>query len=174
MKGVIPICLSEVVIKQFGDEQWRKVLETAGLPVTARFLPSQDIEDAVVMELYKATCSVLRLTPTAAADAFGEHWCCEFAPRIYQAYYTGAKGAKEFLLRMNDVHAKVTDTIANAHPPEFSFERLGPKRLIMKYSSPRGLGDIFVGMVKGVGRYFHEELLIQRISPNAVEITFAR
>jgi len=33
---------------------------------------------------------------------------------------------------------------------------------------------IFFGLVKGVGRYFHEELQIRRIGPGAVEITFAR
>ena len=34
--------------------------------------------------------------------------------------------------------------------------------------------DIFAGLVEGVGRYFHEELRVQRVGPNAVEITFAR
>jgi hypothetical protein len=149
-------------------------LEAAGLSKTTNFLPSQDVDDAAVLKVIRATCSVLSLSPVAAADAFGEYWCCEYAPRIYGAYYGSARNAKDFLLRMQDVHNMVTRNIANAKPPKFQFEQLAPNKLVMKYISHRGLGDIFAGLVKGVGRYFHEELQIRRIGPDTVEITFAR
>ncbi len=174
MKGVIAICLSELVTKRFGDEKWRRILETAGLPKSAYFLPSQDVEDAAILRVFQATCAVLNLSPTAAADAFGEYWCCSYAPQIYAPFYNGVRCAKDFLLRMKDVHTKVTRTIANAHPPEFSFEQPAPNKLVMKYASSRGLVSIFEGLVKGVGRYFREDLEVRRIGPNALEITFAR
>jgi hypothetical protein len=176
MKGVIAICLGEFVAKRFGKEKWSNILETAGLPGTTSFLPSQDVDDAAVLKVIRATCSVLSLSPTAAADAFGEYWCCEYAPRIYGAYYgkNSIRSAKDFLLRMQDVHAMVTRNIANAKPPQFQFEQPAPNKLIMKYISERGLGDIFAGLVKGVGRYFKEDLRIRRIGANAVEVTFAR
>ena len=174
MKGVIAICLNEVIVKKFGEESWRKVLKTAGLPGTTRFFPSEDVEDAAVMAVFKATCSVLNLSSSEAAGVFGDHWCCEYAPRLYGAYFKGAKDAKEFLKRMGDVHKQVTATIPKAHPPAFAFEEPAPNKLVMRYISSRGLGDIFVGVVKGVGRHFKEELDIRRIGPSAVEITFAR
>jgi hypothetical protein len=174
MKGVVPICLSELVVKKFGNEKWIAVLQAAGLPKNTSYLPQENVEDASVMKLVQATCSVLSLTPTAAAEAFGEYWCCTYAPRIYAAYYSGARTAKEFLLRMKDVHDKVTRTIPDARPPVFTYEQPAPNKLIMKYSSHRGLGDIFAGLVKGVGRHFKEDLKIQRLGPNSVAITFAR
>jgi len=173
MKEVIPICLSELVTKRFGAEPWGRLLETAGLPKTAYFLPAQDVPDATVMKVIQAACSVLGLQPMAAAEAFGEY-CCEYAPRIYAAYYRGPQNAREFLLRMKEVHEKVTRTVPNAHPPVFSYEQQAPRKLVMKYSSGRGLGDIFVGLVKGVGRYFKEELQVRRIGPGTVEVSFAR
>lgn len=173
MKGVIAICLSEVVTKRFGAEKWQQVLQAAGLPKTAYFLPQQNVEDAAVLKVLQATCSVLKISPMAAAEAFGEYWCCEYAPRIYKAYYSGARNAKEFLLRMKDVHDKVTRTVAGARPPVFSYEQPAPNKLVMKYASHRDLGDIFVGLIKGVGRHFREDLELRRVSPNVVEVTFA-
>ena len=174
MKGVIAVCLSELVTKRFGDEKWTKVLETAGLPDSTYFLPSEDIDDAAFLRLFRTTSSVLSLSPIAAAEAFGEYWCCDYAPRIYAAHFGGVRNAKDFLLRMQEVHTKVTRNIPNAHPPNFQFEQPAPNKLVMKYVSQRGLGDIFAGLVKGVGRHFREELQVRRITSNVVEITFAK
>ena len=171
MKGVIPICLSELVKKRFGSEKWVQILEKAGLQKSEYFLPQQNVDDRAALKVFAATCSVLDLSAVSAAEAFGEYWCCEYAPRIYAAYFTGVRNARDFLLR--NVHEQVTKTIPDAHPPAFSFEEPSRNKLIMKYSSQRGLGDIFAGLVKGVVRHFREELQIRRISPTAVEITFA-
>jgi hypothetical protein len=173
MKGVIAICLSEVITKKFGTEKWQQILQAAGLPKSAYFLPQQNIEDAAVLKVIQSTCSVLDISLMAAAEAFGEYWCCDYAPRMYKAYYSGAHNAKEFLLRMKDVHDKVTRTVANARPPVFSYEQPAPNKLIMKYSSHRHLEDVFVGLVKGVGRHFREDLQLRRVSTGVVEITFA-
>lgn len=173
MKGVVATCLGEMIVKRFGKEKWQKTLEAAGLAKNALFLPGQNVEDAAVMKVFRTACAVTGISAGEGAEAFGEYWCCEFAPRIYSAYYTGAKNAKEFLLRMPAVHTKVTKDIPDAHPPVFTFEQPAPNKLIMKYSSRRGLGDIFAGLVRGVGKAFKEDLQIRRVNPNAVEITFA-
>ena len=142
MKGVIAICLGEFVAKRFGKEEWSEILVAAGLSKKASFLRGQDVDDAAVLKVIRATSSVLSLSPMAAADAFGEYWCCEYAPRIYGVYYGSGRSAKDFLLRMQDVHNMVTRNIANAKPPAFQFEQPAPNKLIMKYISYRGLGDI--------------------------------
>jgi hypothetical protein len=173
MKGVVPICLGELIAKRFGEDKWQQILETAGLPKTAVFMPHQNVDDAAVLKVLKATCAVLGITPIAAAEAFGEYWCCTYAPRIYSAFYGGSHNAKDFLLRMKDVHAMVTRTVPGAHPPVFTYEQPAPNRLVMHYASDRNLAGIFAGLVKGVGRYFHEELQIKKVGSSAVEITFA-
>jgi hypothetical protein len=173
MKGVVPSCLGEMVGKRYGDSAWQQVLETAGLSANTYFRPQEDVDDATVMRLLQSMCAVLGLGRMAAAEAFGEHWCCEFAPRIYRSYYVGCANAKEFLLRMGQVHEQVTRAHPLARPPMFTYEDPAPDRLIMNYESHRSMGDIFVGLVKGVGRYFHEDLKVRRLHQATVEITFA-
>jgi len=47
------------------------------------------------------------------------------------------------------------------------------KTLIMKYKSHRGMIDFLVGLVKGVGRYFNENLTVTKRTNTEVEIVFS-
>lgn len=173
MKGVIPLSLGEMVVKNFGPDKWTAILRDAGLPANTSFMATDNTDDAQVSNLIKSSCKVLNLSLTQAAEAFGEYWCTDFAPRIYKPYYRGAKGAKDFLMKMKGIHEQVTATIPNAKPPVFNFEDPGPNKLIMTYASPRHLEEIWVGLVKGVGKHFKEKLSIRRMSAAKIEITFA-
>ncbi len=73
---------------------------------------------------------------------------------------------------MNEIHRKVTENIPNAHPPRFEYRWEGPNVLIMKYISPRGLVEVFMGVLKGVGKFFNTDLKIERVSPDEVRIEF--
>lgn len=172
MKGVIAMSLGEMVAKNFGQDKWTAILKDVGLPPTTRFMATDNTDEAQVHSLIKSTCKVLNVSLTQAAEAFGEHWCTDFAPRIYKPYFRGAKGAKDLLMKMKGIHEQVTATIPNAKPPVFNFEDIGPNKLIMEYSSPRHLEDIWVGLIKGVGKHFKEKLSIRRITAAKVEITF--
>ena len=171
MKGVISQCLTEMVEKKFGKEPLIAILAEAKLP-GRRFTAAQDTPDVDVMNLIQATCKVLKISLESAAEAFGEHWCVDFAPRIYKAYYRKATGAKQFLMQMKWVHDEVTKNIPNARPPAFVFEEPAADKLVMKYSSPRHLEAIWIGCVKGVGVAFKERLRIAKLGPSAIEITF--
>ena len=97
----------------------------------------------------------------------------EYASNIYYPYYRQAKSAKEFLLNMDDVHKNVTDNIPNAHPPRFIFDWENDKTLIMTYQSHRGLIEFLVGLIKGVGKYFKEDLKVSAIGRDKVQVVFA-
>ena len=81
MKGVIPACLKELVINKFGIEKWGNILEAAGLPRSSFFLPTKDVADADVLKMVNSTCKVLNLSLQQAADAFGDYWVNEYAPK---------------------------------------------------------------------------------------------
>jgi hypothetical protein len=172
MKGVIASCLAEVVTAKYGKAKWEAVLAKAGLPLQTVFLAPQDIDDAAVLKVVNAACEVLHLTLPQAADAFGDYWMTTFAPRIYQPYFRGAKNAREFLLNMERVHIQATKTIADAHPPGFEYHWEDDQTLIMVYRSPRALIDFVVGLAKGVGTYFHEQLEVKKLSPTEVRVRF--
>lgn len=173
MKGVIPDCLRDMVVTKFGKDKWAEALAAAGFEQTTSFLATQDIDDAQVMRLIGAVQRTLMLTMEQAADAFGEHWVCVYAARIYKPYFQAAASAKEFLLNMDLVHKITTESIENARPPRFEYVWLDSKTLIMKYKSSRNLVDFLVGLIKGVGKYFNENLRVSRHESESVKIVFS-
>jgi len=73
---------------------------------------------------------------------------------------------------MDSVHAAVTKSVPNSHPPRFEYEWKNEKTLIMKYKSQRGLIDFVVGLAKGVGKLYGENLKVTKIGNDKVEIVF--
>ena len=173
MKGVIAICLGELVKEKFGTENWERILEMSGLDPKTEFLAFQDIDDDAIMNVLDSTCKVLKISMSQAADAFGAYWVNVYAPKMYKIYYRNIKDAKEFIIKMDEVHDKVTKSMKNAKPPRFQFEEPDEKTLIVNYRSHRGLIDIYIGLVKGVGIYFNENLRITKIGATKVKITFS-
>jgi len=172
MKGTIVTCLAEMVTEQFGEAKWQAALEGAGLRPDARFLHHQDIEDASVMRLVASVCKTLDITLAQAADAFGDYWMNAYAPRIYKPFFKAAGSAKEFLLKLDQVHVAITQNMPGAHPPRFEYTWRDGNTLIMTYSSERNMIDFVVGLAKGVGRYYKTNLKVTKRGTGSVEVVF--
>jgi len=172
MKGVIAVCLADLVKEKFGKDKWEQALEAAGLPKTTFFMPSTNLEDAVVLKVIDSVCNVMGITLEQAADAFGDYWVNTYAPKVYKVYYRGKETSREFLLNMEKVHKTVTETIADARPPRFEYQWKDDNTLIMRYKSSRNLIIFFIGLLKGVGKYFKEDLKISQAGPDKVQIVF--
>ena len=172
MKGVILKCIAELVESKFGRDKWEAILEQTGLPKDTTFLIGDTVDDGKTMKAVESLCNVLDLNLQQVGDAFGEYWMCEFAPRLYKGHYKGINSAKEFILKMDDVHTQTTKTIADAKPPEFTYKWKDDNTLIMGYKSHRGLIDIMVGLIRGVGKYYKDDLEVTKISDKEVEIKF--
>ncbi len=174
MKGVIVVCLAELVKSRFGKDKWEATLEDAGLEKTKEFQLIDNVDDNVVLKTLDSARKVLDLTLSQAADAFGEYWVNVYAPKIYEPYFRQSHSAKELLLKMDRVHKTVTATIAGSKPPGFDYEWKDDNTLIMTYKSERGLIDYLVGLVKGVGKYFKENLTVRKLGSTKVEIVFPK
>ncbi|MDA8104320.1 MAG: heme NO-binding domain-containing protein [Nitrospiraceae bacterium] len=174
MKGVILKCLADLVTEKFGKDKWVEALANAGIDGNSVFLATEDVADEKALKIVGSVCAVLNITLIQAADAFGDYWVNVFAPKIYQSYFRGANSARDFLLKMDDVHKATTDTIPNAHPPRFEYEWTGDKTLVMRYISKRGLIDFLVGLIKGVGKHYKENLTVRKLGPDKVQVVFSR
>ncbi|MBU1077065.1 MAG: heme NO-binding domain-containing protein [Spirochaetes bacterium] len=172
MKGVIVNCLKELVITKFGEDKWREAMEKSGLDPNMAFTSLGDVEDGAVMTVIQNVCKVLNITLEQAADAFGDYWVNEFAPKMYPRHFENIKSSKEFLMKMDKVHEMTTANMANAHPPRFNYKEKDEKTLIMTYNSKRGLMPIFLGLIKGVGKHYKENLKITALNDKDVEIKF--
>ncbi len=172
MKGAIVQCIGDLVKSNFGNDKWEKTLETAGISKTSFFTPIQNVDDEKVMKIIGSVCKVANISPAQASDAFGDYWVNVYAPKLYGSYFKGANNSKELLLKMDDIHDKVTKNIPNALPPRFEYEWKNDKTLILKYKSKRGLIDILLGLVKGVGKYYKEDLKVTKISNDKLQVIF--
>ena len=172
MKGAIASCLKETIISKYGQQKWGEIMVASGQNPNKMILSISDIDDDVVMDIVKNSCDALHLTVEEIADLFGDHWMNSFATRAYKSYYGTNSSAKDFFLKLNDVHTRVTSSIQNSRPPKFEYEWENEKTLILTYISERGLIDFVVGLAKGVGRYFNQKLSIQKISSTEVKIVF--
>jgi hypothetical protein len=175
MKATITNCLAELVENRFGKERWTAIVADAGLQSCAsKFrLPTSDVPEDQVRKLLSSTCRVLSINSQEAADAFGEYWCCTYAPRLYGVIVRRFKNAREMILGLDEVHVMMTATIPNARPPRFDYRWEGENTLNVTYHSPRDLIEIYIGLVKGVGKFFKEKLVVTRLSAQHVKIQFS-
>ena len=171
MKGTIVKCLEELVITKFGKDKWEKALENAGFNKLTMFLPGADIDDSQVMKAVKAVCKTLSISLEQAAEAFGDFWVNVYSQNYYYSFYKN-KTAKSLLLSMDDIHVRMTKTMENAKPPRFDYEWKNDRTLIMHYKSHRGLIDFAIGLVKGVGKFYKENLKVTKLGPNMIQVVF--
>lgn len=172
MKGAIVQCLGDLVKSNFGNDKWEQSLETAGMSKTAFFMPLQNVDDEKVIHIIESLCKVAKISQTQAAEAFGDYWVNVYAPKLYSSYFKGANTSKELLLKMDSVHDSVTKNIQNAHPPRFDYEWKDSRTMILRYKSNRGLIDILMGLVKGVGKYYKEDLKVTKLSNDKLQVIF--
>ena len=171
MKGTIVKCLNEMIVDNFGEDKWQAIVkDVADMPKT--ILPISDVPDAKVMEVIQSTCKILEITLAQAADAFGDYWVNVYAQKYYASYFGRAKTAKEFISNMDHVHDVMTKNMKNAAPPRFEYEWPSDNELIFHYKSKRGLIDIAIGCLKGVGKFFKEDIKIEKLSEEKLRIVF--
>jgi hypothetical protein len=172
MKGTITRCMGELIQSRWGVDAWRRIVARAGAKDDLMLMmPSADIDDQLAMALFEATCAELGVTPAQAADAFGEYWCCVYAPKVYKSIVARFKTAKDLILGLDDVHVEMTRSIPNARPPRFTYSWRDPKTLIVKYSSHRNLVHVYAGLARGVGKFYGEQLTVRTMG-QTVEIQF--
>ncbi len=95
-----------------------------------------------------------------------------FAKRLYYAYTQQSKTAMEFMLNLDGIHERLTKKIKNAHPPRFKYKRIGRNILEITYISERNLIEFAIGLVKGVGEYYNENLQVLQLDKKRFSIKF--
>ena len=147
-------------------------MASVGLDEDHVFMINDDVDEKLTMDLLTKMPSVLGITFQQVCDAFGDYWVNAYVPKVYFGYIENYKTAKDFLLGMDTIHQQVTREVPNAHPPRFDYEEKGTDTLLMTYKSERGLVDLFISLVRGVGIYYKQELKITKHGDKLVEIQF--
>ncbi len=155
MKGILPKLTQKFVEKTFGKATYEAMQEEMGNPV---FLPTASYPDGVMLQMAEL---VAKLESTTERDFFlklGRFTVGEFY-KMYQRYFKD-EGLKEFYMRMNDVHAQLTEEHPGITPPSFTYEDKGDE-LFINYRSARGLFDYFEGILRGAAEFKGEDVDIK-------------
>lgn len=172
MKGVIICAIKELVKENFGEEKWKEILKKANLEKDMIILPTSDFSDEIFFKILSSLCNVLNISIEEAAKSFAEYWVLNYSQKIYKPYYETAKSAKDFLLKMDEVHFRETQRLEKANPPRFDYKWKDEKTLIMTYKSKRNLIAFMIELIKAVGKYYKENLIVEKISDKEVQIKF--
>lgn len=172
MKGVIVVCLRELILDAANEETWGNILEGAGLSRDTTFSMKQDVDDEAVIKAVESTCKELDVSLEQAADLFGDFWMNRYAPRYYSAVLKLHRGARDFLMAIDKVHTLAVRDIPGARPPRFEMKVEGPKTLVVTYRSSRGLIDFAVGLARGVGKHYSESLTVTKTSDTQFTVVF--
>jgi len=174
MKGTIHYCLEETIIKYYGEESWKKIMRALGFEENFSYGTRirDDIDEVQSVELFVLSANTLGKELQEIFDAFGEHWCVEYSPKLYGVFYRGMKGTRDAIEKLDHVHDRVTQHIQGAYPPRFKYNWLNDDKLEVTYISDRNLIDLFISLIKGLDKKFGDHTTIEKVSENKLYLTF--
>lgn len=175
MRATIHYCLEEAIIKNYGHKKWQECLLASGLPINHSFghQITEDLDEEFTKNFILSLPSVLNVTLEKIFDNFGEHWCCEYAPNVYNFFYKGATNTREMVLKLEKIHEMVAKVRTGAKPPQFEYTFISDFKIKVTYMSSRGLFGLYISLVKGLDKYFNNQTDIEIINEKEAIMTFS-
>lgn len=160
MKGIVFNLLETLVVRDFGEDTWESLIESAGVSGAYTSLGSYPDED--LFALVGAASEALALEPAEVTRWFGRSAMPLFAER-YPTLFQDHRSALPFVLTLNDIiHPEVRKLYPGAIVPVFDFDTSNPAQLLMDYESPRKLCAFAEGLVQGAADHFEETVVIEQ------------
>ncbi|WP_250645489.1 methyl-accepting chemotaxis protein [Salidesulfovibrio onnuriiensis] len=154
MKGILPKLTQKYVEEKFGQETFQAMQAEMGDPV---FLPTASYPDGVMKQMAEQVVERKGISERDFFLGLGRFTVGEFY-KMYKRYFKD-ETLKQFYMRMNDVHAQLTEEHPGITPPNFTYEDKG-NELFMNYRSSRGLFDYFEGILWGAAEFKGEKVEI--------------
>ena len=165
MYGLVNKAVEGLVVRDHGEAIWQQIKQRAACDVDV-FVGTHAYDDAVTYSLVGAAADVLRLSPRDILHAFGEYWVLEIAARQYRHMLVGTGDRlRDFLVQLPTFHARVMLVLPKLVPPTFTISDETEAALTLHYrSGRRGLQDFVVGVLRGLGRYYHTEIRVEHLA----------
>jgi len=164
MYGLVNQALEDFVRQGFGDAAWNKIRDDAGISLDM-FVSMDSYPDDITYKLVGAATEVLGLQAPQILEAFGEHWVLYTAQAGYgEMLAMFGSDLRSFLNNLDNLHSHVAMSFPALRPPSFAVEQIeGGPGLLLHYRSERaGLAPMVVGLLKGLGKRFSEEISVRQ------------
>lgn len=168
MYGMVQLGLEQMVKDEHGPDTWNDILDRAGQRGVV-FVSNQPYPDEVSYGLVGAASEILKEEPAALLEHFGRYWVAHFAPQHYQTLMDAAGGDMgAFIGNLNDLHVRVGLVFPGYQPPRFEVEPVGDRSLLLHYYSHReGLTPFVVGLLRGIGDRFGQQVEVTLLEATA-------
>jgi predicted hydrocarbon binding protein len=161
MYGLLNAALKEFVVATHGASSWDLIAQSAAVSVD-HFNKMDPYPDEIAYRIVAATATTTGRTTDEVLDGFGEYWVHYTASQGYAPLFEIAGDSlRDFLLSLDDLHARIGRSFPKLVPPSFRFDPIDPMTLRMHYISQRkGLCPMVPGLLRGLSDRFQTPLRV--------------
>jgi hypothetical protein len=155
MHGTSLTLLKRYVQTQYDHSTWVKLMELSGLD-KMEFDHKTVYPDEHIYALVGHAARITGLSAGELHEKFGEY----LVPDLMYMYQRLLKPEWKTLDMLEHTELTMHKQVRHEHvdnsPPVLEVSRLGPNELMIDYVSPRRMGGLAVGIVRGVAAYYDE------------------
>lgn len=162
MYGLVNRAVQDLVLSRYGELTWESIRARAGVP-DATFVTMSPYPDEVTYALVGAASEVLDTDPAVILEAFGEYWMQYSAQAGYGDLLTMmGDDLVTFLDELDQMHDRLRLSFPELKPPSiYLSDQVGPSFVVHYVSDRSGLTPFFVGLLRGAGRRFGQDVQIE-------------
>jgi hypothetical protein len=157
MHGIIFAELQKYAETKHGRGTWNQLLTKAGLENKV-YLPIKEYPDTEVVRLVEAASSMLGLPVAEVLEDFGVFIAPALIKMFGHLLLPEWKTIDIIDNTEGTIHSVVRAKNPGAKPPELQTERRSWDEVVLTYTSPRKMCALAIGIGKGLGNYFHENV----------------
>jgi len=157
MHGFIFIEFDKFVLEHVHYTEWQQALKLHEID-NSSFSPTELYPDEKMVEMLHLAAEVTNKSPNQLLELFGAFLVPDLM-KVYRAYIDPSWKTLDVLeYAETTIHVAVRKSTAGASPPILQVNRPSPREVIIEYVSPRNLPELGIGIIKGLGVYFNENL----------------
>lgn len=170
MYGLVNRAVKEFAIQQMGEAAWQEICRLANVK-DGYFVAMEAYDDDLTYALVQAASEYSGLSADQVLEGFGEYWVLFTGNSAYGGLMAAAgTNLRDFLGNLDSLHSEVGRSLPRLAPPSFLCEEETETSILVTYLSRRpGLGAMVVGLLRGLGKRFGEEISVEWISHKASE-----
>jgi hypothetical protein len=150
------LLLKRYVQTQYDHSTWLQLVTNAGLSADD-FNHREVYPDAHLVSLVGKAAEMTGIPAEKLQEKFGEYLVPDLM-YMYQKLVNPDWRTLEMLEHTEAVmHTRVRQEHTGNKPPVLDVKRISPNEVLINYVSPRRMGALAVGIVRGLATYFDEE-----------------
>ena len=170
MYGMVNLAIQEFVSGHYGQDVWEAICSKT--PAThGPFLTMEQYPDQLSVDLLVAASELVGKSVSELLEELGEYWI-GFAQRSGYGELMEVLGNDVFeaLQNLDNLHTRVGCAFPDLLPPSFWVTDIHGDSLVLHYQSERvGLDSMVIGLVKGLGRRFSQNVAVQQIDSQGLD-----